>query len=358
MNPVSIEQMIGMSFPKYVTLNDANESLAHTKAEHVNIYIDAYQVLSAIYNSQVTISSTEIGIVSGLVNLCIHLRSYYRTVFSVESTIYIIYTDGLFLNNAKYFPEYNRSNITKRYGFKNTATVVENNIKLLDLLCKYLPDIYMVRTELEPAVAIYELISSDKNNKDPNIVFSKDPHMYLLLATYIENTVIFRLTKRYTSETIRTIFPPDCLIEYVRSTRKEIGTDTMGRLKLINSSNLALVLALIGDKTRSIPYTKNLDVAVRVLLDMINQNKMLNTYTGDIYEIYDNFPSNIKAKIDRTSFGNRWKALDVYFQHGIYFKTHTPLRAGSWNTNLYDPEAVKDINNKYFLTNPIDLNRI
>ena len=82
------------------------------------------------------------------------------------------------------------------------------------------------------------------------------------------------------------------------------------------------------------------------------------TFTGDIYTIYENFPDNIKAKIDVTSFTNRWKAIDPIFQCGIKSKIETPIRSRSWNVDLQDPETVKDINNKFFIKNPIDLNRI
>lgn len=360
MYQLSVEQLIGMSYPKYVVLNEANKELAYTRANHVNIYIDAYQILAGLYNDRVTIANAENSIVSGLINLCAHLRGYYRAVFNVESSIYIVYADGKFTGNANLFQGYNKSFLMKRSTYGNITSVIENNINLLELLCKYLPDIYFVQADMEPSALIYWLITTDdKYRNDPNIIFSKDPFTYITASAYpTANTVVFHLIKNYNDERINVIFPHDSLIKYITATRREVNADTMVKLKKIHSSLMSLVLALTGVKSRSIPYIKNLDVACKVLLEMIEQGKLLNTFTGDIYTIYENFPDNIKAKIDVTSFTNRWKAIDPIFQCGIKSKIETPIRSRSWNVDLQDPETVKDINNKFFIKNPIDLNRI
>ena len=67
--------------------------------------------------------------------------------------------------------------------------------------------------------------------------------------------------------------------------------------------------------------------------------------------------SALHLKIDKTSFLNRWRCIDVIYQHMMY-NTLAESQDNSWLINLRDPNGVKEVNDKYFIKNPLDLNRL
>ena len=65
----------------------------------------------------------------------------------------------------------------------------------------------------------------------------------------------------------------------------------------------------------------------------------------------------ISNKIDAYNFKYRFNAVDLVFQHRLYTMM-AESKDISWLINLNDPDTVKDINNKYFIDNPLDLNAL
>ena len=71
----------------------------------------------------------------------------------------------------------------------------------------------------------------------------------------------------------------------------------------------------------------------------------------------DNPLIKIDNKIDLFNFKYRFNAVDLVFQHRLY-SLMPESKDTSWLINLSDPDTVKNINNTYFIDNPLDLNSL
>lgn len=340
---LSLGQTIGMNYPKYVTLNKANQIFKNSEyadASRLNIYIDGTQIISSIYNSNVIIDN-KLGIISGLINLCALLRDYYRKSFGCESRIFIVISECECTHNRSLYPDYYK-NLYDKYTTEN-MDFVYRNINLLKELCKYLDDIYLVLTRFEPIVKIYDIIQKEAQRKVPNIILSKDPYTFQIPA--IDNTVmVFKLNKGE-NENITVCTHSNCIEKYLLATRKDVTKD----IKNIHPEHLSLLMTLTNVPTRNIKTLKSVNVAISMLSE-------LESFTG-IEDFYDNAPINLTKAISRTAFLNRWKCIDLAFQYMLYQRS-PEAEDKSYRINLSDPDAVREINNKYFISNPLDLNRL
>ena len=71
---MTVDQTIGLNYPKYTTLHKANEIFKGSKADSVNIYIDGYNIIQSLFSVNTRITDN-LSVVSGIINLCSHLRS-------------------------------------------------------------------------------------------------------------------------------------------------------------------------------------------------------------------------------------------------------------------------------------------
>lgn len=350
----TIEQAIGMHYPKYEALHEANNVFKNSTASKVNIFIDAYNIIRSLYRNDITINSTNTAIVSGIINLCAHLRDYYARFYSVDTTIYIVYSDGQFAYNKNVYPRYDAKFAKQKENFQIIQNYVNSNLVLLKELCKFLPGIYFVSTVVEPMVKICQIIVNNRLNI-PAIVFSKDPIM-CQLPIIVPNAVVFKLSKINLVDTILTTTCNNTLLNYVYTTRAGVKTD-INKIQEIPKNLYSCVVALTGLQSRNIPAFKTLNVTVKTTLEMLHNGKLDTTLpTG--FSFYEAAPENIINKIDRVEFINRWKVIDLAFQLNIYNQYYAEAVDKSWLIDLKDPDAVRDINNRYFITNPLDLNRL
>lgn len=362
---LNIKQIIGMNFPKYTTLNSANKIFTGSKANNVNIYLDAYQIIYSILSIPNIAITPVTSIVSSVINLCAHLRSYYRAAFSVESKIFIVYANGSFPINTNLYLNYNIAFKNKCGINMKIVDLINQNVVLLKELCKYLPDIYFIQRSVEPAVTIYDLIHSEatKGNSNPNIIISKDPHMCLLTSVLPDaNTVIFKLHKpivinEHNQELIYITKYNTSILNYYKFTRTLTNNCVINNIQEIDPMKLSLLVALTSSKNRNIKNLKSINVAVAIVKELIKTGVLGINLPYYIEKVYNALPNNVTNIISKEAFINRWKAIDIPFQHMI-LKTLPESYDESWNINLSDPTTVKNINNRYFIYNPIDLNRL
>lgn len=352
---LSVEQCIGMNYPKYTTLHKANEIFKGSNATNINIYIDGYNIIQNLFSPNIKITDN-LSIVSGIVNLCSHLRSYYRNFYNVESRIFIVFANGDFNPCGHLIPSYNKSFIETRRTNIVMAKYIKNNDLLLKELCKYLPDIFYVSTIVEPMVKIYDLIQKETTNfgRRPHIIFSKDVTM-MQLPTMCQDAIVFKLVKS-NPEFMFTVTKNNAINSFAIATRKEISNETSAKLSLLNPELYSLVLTLTSLKNRNVKTLKTLNAAVSMLLELINNNKIPNKYNMDIERLYDLLYPKLKNSIIKSSFVNRFRALDLIWIYNLY--SGCPEAAKNYTINLVDPDAVREINNKYFINNPLDLERI
>jgi hypothetical protein len=76
----------------------------------------------------------------------------------------------------------------------------------------------------------------------------------------------------------------------------------------------------------------------------------------DVDYMYSSMPE-LSKYIDKTNFAFRYNAVDLLYQHLLYKQMPESLDY-SWLIDLKDPESIRDINNRYFVDNPLDLNSL
>lgn len=358
---INLEQNILMNYPKFVTLNEANKIFQNSKyasCDRLNLYIDATQIIHSLYGLDPKLEP-QYGIVSGLINLCAHLRDYYARTFGCMTRIFIVYSSCMCAHNIALYPKYYSAFYKDKAANSAMDIYIINNIKMLKMTCQYIDDVYFVPTNVEPVVKMYDLITKEQtiNDKIPHIIFSKDVYMLLVLSR-LTDTFIFKLTK--TKQEYITIGDHEnCLELYYRFSRNGIHSteELFNSVRKIDPSMMACMLTLTGSRYRNITMFKNLTTAVKILSEYAQTlNSILYSYNTNIADMYDAM-SALHLKIDKTSFLNRWRCIDVIYQHMMY-NTLAESQDNSWLINLRDPNGVKEVNDKYFIKNPLDLNRL
>lgn len=352
---ISVEQLIFSNYVRYDRLKDiVNSAFNGSNATKLNIYIDLYSILKPIYNDGVRIENYNI-ITSMIINMCAHYRDFFKTRYATKTEFYIIYSENCPYINNQFCKDYNYNNFICITNNKFMHNVIAQNIILLDELCKYLPDIHFIQTTFESGVLIEDLIIRELNSNTehgPHMIISKDKYLYQLAALSMKNVIILR-PKKYNKDDISYYINGYNLIDTVIKERK------IKYRPFINlNPGLLSLLYTLTNCDRNFKLVINTSAALKVIETMISNMLIPNSSITDINNLYDSIEKvcpKIVNHIDKASFINRFKAIDINIQHMIFTES---IERNYSITNLYDPESVKIINNKYFTKNPLDLNRL
>lgn len=349
---ITIDQILGSNYIKYERLVEmVNRAFVGSSANEVNVYIDLYSMLKQLYNNQIYDIDDYTKVTSNIINICAHYREFFRTRYRVESNYYIVYSKNTPYINSQFYPDYNMKNSQAFNSNKLVDDMIANNIELIETICPYLPNIHFIKGTFETSVIIYDLICRNElENDNPHIVITKDPYAYQLVPMR-DNITIFRPKKNKGMDISYYINNKNLLLAYLTERKVKITENSL----TLSPKTLSLIMALSSVKERNIKSMLNINSAINMIYDAIKDYKLLNGYNSD-YDIIWNALDHKKIKVSQLNFTYRMKAIDIAFQHSIFI--NTPECKDIKLTNLYDPNAVKEINNKYFINNPLDLNRL
>lgn len=352
MQKVSIEQLINSSYIKYNRLTGIiNEVFVGSNASHVNIYIDLYSVLKPIFGNNYAILDYSV-ISSCVINMCAHYREFFKTRYGVSSTIFIVYSQNNPYINNQFYSGYNEKNYKTITSDKLLIDMVKNNIELLELLCPYLPDIHFIKSEYETGVVIYDLICRQEAVAHvPHLVISKDVYNFQLV-TLQQDTIILRPKKSKGEDLSYYINRYNVLPTYLLIERK-IKPESV--IPTLRPELLSTIMAMAGVKERNIKSVCNISSSLKILHRAIEEQKIINGYNSDPLTLYFNI-DNSKLSISEKTFEFRFKAIDIYFQYLVYMNT-AECKSIKLN-NLYDPETLREINDKHFIKYPLNLNAL
>lgn len=348
---ISIEQLMNTSYIKYNNMIEIiNSAFVGSKAESLNLYVDLYSILKPLYKSDVEIVDYTI-ITSCIINLCAHYRAFFRQKYKVETAFYLVYSKNCGYINNQYYPEYNKKNEFLFNTNKLIDDMINNNLNLLETLCPYLPDIHFIKGTFETGVIMYDLICrSELNNNDPHIILTKDIYNYQLVPS--RNNVIILRPKKANGQDVSYYINQNNLLNIYLKERKCKHTN-----QILMPSLLSLIMALSSVHERNIKSLLNITSVFKLLEESVSYNKILNGYNTDLSILYDyicKVTNNFKTGFDTINF--RFRSVDIMFQHSAFI--NTPECKSIVINNLDDPMTVKDINNKYFINNPLDLERL
>jgi uncharacterized UPF0160 family protein len=190
------------------------------------------------------------------------------------------------------------------------------------------------------------------NPNIPAVVITKSKYAYQIPAM-VDNAVIFRPKKHDGNDLSYVVYKQHIYRDYFS---KISGNKTLERFDMVNPKLLSAVIAMTGMPDNGLNTVMNTSSAFKMLSEAIVNGKIMNDYNSDIGYLY-NALDGISDYIDFNMFNLRFRAVDLVTQYGIYNST-AESKDISWYINLSDPNAVREINNKYFIDNPLDLNNL
>jgi hypothetical protein len=353
---LNAESIIIANYIKYETLGEmTNLAFANSDATSVNIYIDLYQIFRKMYRNDIAVGDRS-SVAATIVNLCSHYRAFYKKYYGVYARIFIIQTSGPMTRSEHFYPEYNHTNTEKMVLAEMITTFMLQNCAILKELCKYIPDVYYIQAPFETATIIYTQIQDQyaKGNYDPNIILSTSQLQFIIPALTQTQTIVFK--HRWVNSMINytIIDQMNGMMEYLRSLK--LSDRTIDSASIISPKMLGLFMALTRYMSRDLHSILNVSSTVKLLVKLIAEGQLPNTYISD-KELLRSILSTSISEDEFELIWNRYRAIDAVYQSELY-KQSEYYADKSWDVNLQDPDMVKLLNEKYFRSNPLDLDRL
>ena len=144
---------------------------------------------------------------------------------------------------------------------------------------------------------------------------------------------------------------------FYKKLNKELSTKTIIG-EGVSPELYSIYLALAGCKDRGISGLVNYPKANAIIIDNIKSGLMLNGYnpsfsvSPESLRIFFNTIGESNINI----LSNRYCALDIVYQSDLFRLSPYYGNIENGIIDLFDAEAVKQINNEYFKDFPLDIN--
>ncbi len=356
---INVSDLIYGSYIRYDRMYEMSKFAFYgdTDSNNVNIYIDLYSILKNLYSKGPSLRINDsYSIASCVINLAIHIRAYFETRHNVMSKVYIIYGGARPREAIVNWYQYNAKNILMEDSDFKIKDLIRDNLDIVRVLCPYLYDIFcIVDYENEFSVITSSLIDKFKS-PDPNIIYSKDDLSYQLVA-FKPKTFLFRPKKKLNMDN-SWVVTKSTLYDAYRygelKLKKPVSID-------ISVNIFSIYQAISGVRSRNMKSLKDATSTLKFLYNAINNNIFSMGYNANAI-----FYSNINpfeilcdgTNIDPNEVDARFGAIDILYQSSLYTMSNSYKEIEKDIINLYDPDTVKSINNKYFIKYPLDLNRV
>lgn len=354
--PINLSAAIYGSYTKKERLAklvyDTYSDSSIQNATELNIFVDINSVIHSLYSENNRIQYNNItDLSSGIINLCAHYRSYFRTIY-VNTKFFLINSLNICDINRKIVPEYNGAFYAKTQITK-TSKLIENNMSLIKILAPYLPGIYYIESpqNFEASVIIADLIERFGTNI-PNLIISRDLYPLQLTALYPYTSY---LRPKYSfKDDISWMLPINekfCFREQFWNTiSQERRFVQNSKLLSISPVNFALFLALTKVPERNLAGITNASKAADFILELVG--------TENIKVNSSQFLNNEKlvASYQVALIDARYKVLDVEYM--LPFYRNSPESKSIEFLDLEDAPTVNRISAKYYANNPLSLDKL
>lgn len=350
---ISLENIMYSSYVKNDRLErivyDTFSNTSIASATELNVFIDLYSVMKQIFSEHFrTQISDQTAIVSCIVNMCGHYRSFFRRL-GVRTSFYLIASFNTCEYNEKFFKGYNAT-FKAKSEIKLFREITEANFELLNVLAPYLPDIYFIRSEkqYEVAVIIAYLIEILNDGK-PNLIISKDMYPIQLCAYYPYTSYLYPMKRREEGD-VSIMLPINEKQSFQYEFWKMISdwhNFDINHVLDIHPLNVPLLWALNRFSPREIPLFKQIQNAKKIILDLSGAN-------GKITPEMMQYDTNYNSFYFLTQ--SRYNALDPLVLLP-YYRQDPESKKINLN-NLRDDATVNQINSKFLSNNPLDLSRL
>ena len=354
--PILDNILLNVIYGYYVKYNRLeyliNYAYANSGATELNIFINMTDIFTRIdryLSDKNAVINNPLIITSGIINMVAHYRNFFTTRYRCNTKFWLIES----VDNT----------ISKMYCSDFLAPVLSDrmmvlksdNMEVFPMLCKLIPDVQYERCTVDFCTKVVDIIIREKT-KNPNMVISKDSFdIQLSNAFDLSNITVLRpiknkegdnsiLSTRYTS-----------IYDYIYLISK--GSE------IINTNNIStygeilpFFMAITRVPTRKLKTMFTIKNALNKLQKM-NQAGKLPYVVWDMNELVnDLIRCNPDIKRDSLEILYRYKACDAAKLHYYVYKDTAESFTYNGIENIYDPNAIKSINNIYFKTCPLDLN--
>lgn len=371
------------NYIKYQVMNDLTISTfkgtSMEREDMVNVYIDLGSMLDKMYNPYITLDSDPTALAAAILNLAGHMRSYFIRHHNIYSNIFFCYSK----NNGAYqrllYPEWNSGYIARREANKQLTAYIDNSLKLVGSVCKYLPAVYFVSREAEASGVIYSTIQNERRtgNNHPNIILTKEMNTFQIPAID-DRSFIYYKNAKFNCNVAHAVGKKDVIPYYLRFTNRynpiilEPGVDVLvlafkdiSRAKFITKATpckeddlvkstdgswLPLLITLTNLPSRQIKSMLNWSRALKFI-------NTLNLGDTDARYIYDRLIPFTKGSVGMTfdDFQRRFNALSIMHQSMIY--DESVESSVDYRIDINNPGELQYINDHYFKGNFIELNK-
>ena len=352
---IPIEQILYGQFIKYASIESmVAKEFANSNANTVNVYVDVLQlVLPAFRCLRV---ENYYSMCSVIMNYAAHIRAYFMSRHQVTCNIILVYSPNYSSNNTKFIAEYNEKYRSRMAYNTKMAEVLKNNIEMLRLLCPFIPNLYLRQGTVEPSVIMYDCMLRQFNNGAPNIVFSTSEYAFQLPNAMKGNCIVFHKKTQHdkhwksydVSYSYNFMTAP---YHFIQETKGTLKSDL-----LIHPAAITTFMCLTGVPGRSIKSIYSAVTALKFCQAVPEEYLIAGDYEM-IHAAISSAPYKGKIHISANEFINRFKALDIPFQYKLY-SLMPDFNYTGYLDRRRDVETLKEINDKYFKSIPINLQNL
>ena len=315
----------------------------------INLCIDAYSMIKSIYGLETHQFIDELSIASCIINACAHYRNFFWTRYRVTCKIYVVFSrmEESIREARAFCPTYSNIFVTDRNP--SMDVLIDRNMSLLEELCQYIPDVKFIKSEYEPGL-VFGRIGVTTAAEIPTIIISKDP-WNLQIVGQVLNTYVIRPIKR-NGEDLSVLISMNNLIEYYEDLRKLKRDENIIDPTIIGPSYISFIIASTSFPERKLGKIHILSCIIKTLTNAIQKMYIpKNLITYDI----ESFCSGLQSKTQLKSYEINLRMNAMGFNPCMFRYMNSPKVDNLDMINLHDPDAVKQINDKYFTKVPLDL---
>ena len=359
-NKLNPERYLGYkSLVKYDKLTEfVNLYYRDNDSNNIDLYIDISSFLLSMSHRDNVINmdtKDDLYISAWIINMCAHYRRFFSYRYGVFTTIFLIYRDLLdngYMYRKVISPEYFRP-VEERPDIINAINL---NISILKDMVKYIPDVEFICTKYEFGLKFLHIKNTRKYNKcSTSMIITNDIVNYQLAVKNESNNICVVVPNKYNGEDITDFITADNAI-YKYLSHKKCSTTPC----VVGDNNyyIPLILAMSGFPKRNFKAIYSIQQTINSINELYN-NGMIQpgaciNIERILYLISSIYPNKVPYN---KQIADRFCCLNYECQV-IPFPDDLDIEPFKGIFNLYNPQAIHEVNERFFKNYQLDLNNL
>lgn len=333
-NYIRYEKLYEICSPHFVSYNE----------KEILLFIDLYSLLLPLF--RIDNKDSQLAITSCVINMAIHYRNFFKKN-GIYAYIFLLYSPTMGQSNLKYVPEYNKHHIIDMLNNKKMYDSINQNLNLIGIITKYLPDIHFKLGTVETSVMAYDIINklACKGFNRKAVFVTASQYAFQLVSSVADGLVIYKKRTKTGDDisygvTIENAMK--CVIE--ESKKKTID-------KNYPCSWVAPFFSLCGLAQRDVRILFNYRTGLNILASIENSYEIISPET--LYMAVER-SGKLTDKFSINAIMLRFKCLDLNFQLAEY-RVLPESQELAFMSQMNDYDQLLKINETYFKNNPLNL---